>query len=1136
MASVPGGALYIHQNSFTVVQHHPEDQAAIQDRIHGHSSHDSETKSKSLHQKDITLRSHAYEVQFVNTNPKAQVIADKPLAAYSNYFIGNDPSKWASGCKIYQGVTIENLYPNIDVRYYADNGQMKYDLIVKPGGDVSRIALQYKGAEKLEVKNKELVIQTSVGNIKELQPYTFQYNMKGKQEIGCKYVLDGNTLRFDVKKYDPNETLIIDPTLIFVSFSGSRSQNWGYTATYGPDGSMYGGGIVQGAGFPLSTGAYQQNYGGGDWDIGIIKLTPDGSNMVYSTYVGGNGIEQPHSLIVDPQGNLVIAGRSNSSNYPVTGTPFSPGGNYDIIVTKLNADGTGIIGSKKLGGTSDDGVNISSARTRNSLQYNYGDDGRSEVILDGGGNIYVASCTQSNSVAGISGSKGAQDGIILKLTPDVSSLLFATYIGGTKNDAAYVLSINPLDGNIYVGGGTESTDFQNTSGNKGSIDGFVSILTPGGSVVRSIYVGTNAVDQVYGLKFDIFGFPYIMGQTTGDWIVENAQWSQPGGKQFIVKLEKDLSRNIYSTCFGTSGSSLPNISPTAFLVDRCENVYVSGWGGVIPNTSFTLSGTRGLSLVNPLKPDTDGQDFYFFVLKKNATSQLYGDFFGQNGGFTDHVDGGTSRFDANGIIYQASCANCSGGAYPTTPGAWATKNGTLANGSVSCNLSMVKIDLNLSGIRSGIQSSINGTVRDTAGCVPLKVDFRDTILSAVSYEWDFGDGSPQIETKEPSASHVFTRVGNYRVMLVAIDPSTCNVRDTSYMTIKVGDLQANLDFNWTKLDPCENLSYQFTNLSTAPASHPFKNNSFMWDFGDKSPMVSAGSGPVTHRYAAPGRYIVKLHLVDTTYCNAPEVLEKTISVSAVVTARFRTPPAGCAPYKAVFENTSDGGQQFFWDFGDGGRSTELSPVYEYKIPGTYTVTLRVVDQNTCNKEDQTSFTITVFGKPVADFSVTPQPPVVNTPITFTNLSSAEATRFKWFFGDGDSLLTNSRNNVQHEFNETKKYTSCLIAYNANNCADTICREVEALVDPAIDVPNAFTPLSGGVNSVVRVRGFGIGKMKFIIWNRWGQKVFETDNYKIGWDGKFKGVIQPMDVYAYTLEVEFIDGTKASKKGDITLIR
>ncbi|HYH15847.1 MAG TPA: PKD domain-containing protein [Flavisolibacter sp.] len=1157
--SFPGGAIFIQRDGFTVLQHNPDDYKRLAERMRGHQL-DPHAR-QATPDDSLVIRSHAYEAQFVGANTHTNIIADKPIVTYSNYFIGSDPSKWAVGCKTYQGITIENLYPNVDLRYYSNNGLMKYDLIVKPGGNVSQIALQYKGVEKLTVKNKELIVGTSVGQVRELYPYTYQYNAKGKQEVPCKYVVQGNTVRFEVKNYDPTVPLVIDPTLIFSSFSGSAANNWGFTATYGPDGSLYGGGIVEGSGFPVSPGAVQTNYGGDSWDIGIIKLTPDGTNRVYATYLGGEKIEQPHSLVVDGQGNLIIAGRSNSDNYPTTGiNKVGPGGNYDIIVTKLNATGTAIIGSLKIGGSNDDGVNISPNRNRNSLQYNYGDDGRSEVILDGANNIYVASSTQSISTSAatqfpiiggfqsVPGTGGTQDGVVMKLTPNVSNVLFSSFLGGNGNDAAYVLAINPTTNNIYVAGGTESTNLANTSGaiypanqsatQNSKIDGFVSIISNNGSsLIRTTYLGTTGVDQVYGIQFDKLGFPYVMGQTTGTWPVQ-APWSQPGGKQFIAKLQPDLSAFVYSTVFG-SGSSLPNISPVAFLVDRCENVYVSGWGGTIPGTGFSLAGTAGLTTVNPLQPTTDGEDFYFFVLKRNATDQLYGDFFGQRGGmFTDHVDGGTSRFDANGIIYMAMCANCGGGArFPTTPNAWATTNGALNGQNVNCNLAMVKIDLDLAGIRSGVQASINGVPRDTAGCIPLTVDFRDTVLNAVSYEWDFdGDGNNDLSTTTPNASYTYPAVGSYRVRLIAIDPNSCNLRDTSFVTIKAGDVQASLDFTQVKLEPCEQFNYRFTNTSIAPGSTPFSDTSFIWDFGDGTPQVRAGLGSVLHQYATPGSYRVRLYLADPAYCNAPDSLVRTLNVAALVKARFETPPAGCAPYTAVFTNTSDGGQDFFWDFGDGTTSTEPSPTHQYLSPGTYTIRLRVVDPNTCNREDQTSFTITVFSNPVADFSVSPQPPIVNTPINFTNLASSDGVRFKWLFGDGDSLITTTRVAVQHEYNSTGRFDACLIVFNANNCSDTICKPVEALVEPAVDVPNAFTPLSGDVNSKIFVRGYGIQQIKFIIWNRWGQKVFETDSHRVGWDGRFKGTLQPMDVYAYTLEVNFTDGTKASKRGDITLIR
>jgi gliding motility-associated-like protein len=374
-------------------------------------------------------------------------------------------------------------------------------------------------------------------------------------------------------------------------------------------------------------------------------------------------------------------------------------------------------------------------------------------------------------------------------------------------------------------------------------------------------------------------------------------------------------------------------------------------------------------------------------------------------------------------------------------------------------------------------------------------------------------------------------------MLVAIDSTTCNLRDTSYVNIKVSDLKAQLDFNSVKLNPCDSFKYQFNNVSVAPAARPFTSTSFTWDFGDNSPTVTAGTGSVFHNYTAPGTYNVKLILNDSAYCNFPDTLIKPLRIAVLVKADFETPPNGCAPYNAQFKNTSQAGSQFIWDFGDGSAvSNEVDPVHLYQNPGTYTIRLTAIDSGTCNIIDSTNFTITVFDNPTADFTASPQPPIENTPISFTNLSSSDAVKFKWDFGDGDSLVTTSRTAVSHEYNATGKYNVCLIAYNPANCPDTICKPVDALVNPAVDVPTAFTPGKFGPNSTVYVRGFGIAKMKFSIWARWGEKVFETGSKKLGWDGYYKGKLLPMDVYAYTLEVEFTDGTKTTKTGDITLIR
>jgi gliding motility-associated-like protein len=1165
---INAGALFIRSGGFTVLQHNQHDLDLLHQMDHNHNPAGSKSPN------EVTVHSHAFNVDFVDANPGMQIVADKIIQTYNNYFIGNDPSKWAGGCRIFQAITLKDVYPNVDVRYYTNNGTLKYDIVAKPGADISKIALRYKGTDKLQLKNKELIISTSLGDLKESYPYTYQPDIKGRKEVNCKYIISGNIVRFELKNYDPHATVIIDPLIRYCSFSGSTADNWGFTATYGPDGSFFGGGIVREAnGFPVSPGAFQTIWAGGTAgdhpgaiDMGIIKLSPNLSSRIYATYIGGSGNDQPHSLVVDPQGELIVAGRSNSANYPVTGANTLAGSGYDIVVTKLNAAGSALIGSKKIGGSSNDGVNITIDNNgASSLQHNYGDGSRSEVIIDGANNIYVASSTQSTDFPVTPGAfqtqfsnnavhTGLQDGVVLKFPPDVSSLSFASYLGGNNNDAAYVLSLDPA-GNIFVAGGTEST--ANFPGNHagtvgtslaGGIDGFVAeISNNGSSIIRSTFIGTGSYDQVYGIQFDRKGFPYVMGQTTGAWPVINAPYSEPNSKQFIAKLQPDLSAYIYSTTFGTA-SGIPNISPTAFLVDRCENVYVSGWGGDIA-AGYSIAGTTGMTTTpDAIKlTSVDNKDFYFYVLRRDAAGPgpLFASFFGQDGGLADHVDGGTSRFDANGVIYQAICANCGGGvAFPTTPGAYAPVKPPQA----LCNLAMVKIAFNLSGVGSKVESAIGGVPRDTAGCVPLPVVFTDQVRNAIQYIWNFGDGSPDVGPLSASApvngytqTHTYNAVGNYRVMLVAIDPATCNVRDTSYINIRVGDLIANLNSDYNKAGACTALNFQFNNLSTTNPIRPFTNTSFTWDFGDGSQRVVAGLTNVQHTFPAPGPYDVKLILNDTAYCNNPDSITLHINVAANVKAAFTTPPSGCAPYAAPFTGTSIGGVTFSWDFGDpasgaNNTSTAANPTHLYNTPGTYTIAMVANDPNTCNKTDTARFTIIVYDKPVADFSFSPVTPVENTPVTFTNLSSPIATSFKWLFGDGDSLLTTSRATVDHQYTATGTFNACLTAYNAVGCPADTCKSVRTIVVPALDVPNAFTPNSGNVNSKVYVRGFGIVKMRFIIWNRWGQKVFESNSMKEGWDGKVRGTVQPMDVYAYTLDVEFFDGTKATKKGDITLIR
>ena len=1168
--------LFINFNGYTVLRNHPEDFERINEYMHGQREQRTEPvkitpgmkDGESISEEPINLRAHAYKVRFLGASAGIQFQSERPTGERAHYFLGDDPAMWQKNVMSFGGVRGIGLYPGTDIRYYSNGDKLKYDIILQPGADPEKIVMQYEGVEKISVKEGQLLVQTSVGVSKELPPYAYQIIDGQKKEVECTYQVKGDQVRFVVRNYDKTSALIIDPILVFSTYTGSRSSNWGFTAAPGPDGSLYAGGIVFGSGYPTSIGALQTKFGGGTGqsniggvDVGITRFSPDGRNRIFSTYLGGSGDEFPHSIFVDPQGNPVILGRTTSSNFPNLNNKVGNLGATDIFITKLSSDGTTLVGGIVVGGSGIDGANMDPniSPGPKSLLYNYGDNARSEVILDKSNNVYIAASSLSADFpvrnASQSASGGLQDGVVMKLSPDLSTIFFSTYLGGAGDDAAFVLALNPSNSNLYVAGATSSSNMPgNRTGTigatiQGGIDGFVSVFDNNGVRGIGTYLGTSSTDIIYGIQFDAKGFPYVMGISLGSWPVKNAVFSNAGAKQFISKLKPDLTDYVYSTVYGT-GAIVPNISPVAFLVDRCENVYVSGWGGKLNlcyNGSFDTKtiGTSGMPLAgNPIQNYTDNKDFYFFVMEKDATRQLYGSFFGQQGGEGDHVDGGTARFDNKGAIYQAVCANCGGSTICArdpvrrpmivTPGVVAPSNGALGSGGAGeCNLAAFKINFEFDGVKAGALSSIDGIPNDTAGCVPLKVDFTDSIAVGKTYEWNFGDGSPVVTSADPNISYTFNRPGNYRVRLIAIDGDRCIPRDTSYINIRVRTDKAILSASGGKLPPCQGFAYRFVNNSIAPVTRAFTDTSFKWDFGDNSPIVKTGKTNIDHTFPGVGSYKVKLFLNDTAYCNAYDVQEFTVYISPLVKASFTTPAIGCLPYRATFKNTSIAGQTFVWNFGDGSSYTGANPpVKLYNALGDYTVTLIANDPGTCNLTDTFRYTISVKPKPTASFSFAPDPPQENTPTQFTNLSSG-ATRYFWEFGDNDTSRAAS---PLHLYSRTDVFDACLIAFNDFGCTDTVCANITTLIKPVVDVPNAFTPNGDGKNDKLFVRGFGIAQMNFRIYNRWGQLVFESGSPTYGWDGTFKGVLQPMDAYAYTLIVQYGDGTVVNKKGDITLIR
>lgn len=1171
-----GASVFLRKTGFTFLLLNKQDMYALAEAAHGHAGnqqHDSivprsrkgvdasalpshpnpgnggETSPPRPGGRIPEVRGHAYNVNFLNTAAGVQMAPEKEQEEYANYLIGNDRSKWASNVKTFQGVNYNGLYAGIDAHVYSEASQLKYDLIVHPGANPNDIQLEYEGATGIELKKGQLYVHTSVGDAIEQLPYAYQYINNQRVAVKVSYKLTGSKVAFKVSgEYDPAYTLVIDPIYVFSTVSGSRADNWGFTATYDEAGNFYGGGIVFQNGYPVTPGAVQDVFRGGKFDIGISKFNPNGTKLIYATYVGGGGLEQPHSLFVDQQGNLVISGRTTSPDYPSTKVIGTRGG-WDIAVTKLNATGTGIIGSLIIAGSANDGVNMDDRRDRGNyiLLRNYGDDARSEVVIDNAGYIYIASCTNSGDfpvTPGVFQGKfaGVQDGVVMKINPMCGDLIWASYLGGANADAAYVIALNGLN-SLYVAGGTASSDFPmkgkgvypNYRG--GECDGFIAhISNDGKTIIESTYLGSDnaAADQVYGIQLDKNGFVYVMGTTEGNWPIRlTPGYYNDNSFQFISKLKPDLSDFVYSTTFGRGKNMIntPNISPTAFLVDRCENVYVSGWGGGINiQLHYPNSGTTGLRTTpDALQRTTDGMDFYFFVLKRDATSQLYGSFFGGNGLY-EHVDGGTSRFDRNGIIYQGICAWCSVGGpfkprYPTTPGAYSS---TQPDG---CNFGALKIAFNLDGIKAGIKT----LDRRVNYCAPDTITFVDTTyVIGKTYEWNFGDGTTITGGPELNpVKHPYTKIGYYKVRLVKSDPNSCNVSDTAYITVKVGNNKADFNFDAKRQDPCDSLKYLFTNTSVTPANQ-FRDSSFIMDYGDGTPPFYTGldTFPLIHYYKAAGIYNASLTLIDTVFCNAPQTQTKSLRVAINVVAAFTLPDTVCVGTEVQMDNTTLGGESFQWTFeDDGSTSTDPYPTHIFKKSGRYKVSLLVLDPNTCNKKDSISKYVLVADPPVADFEYSPIKPIENTPVTFVNTSSADAVHYLWNFGDGDTTAVRS---PTHQYLRTGTYNVCLTTYNREGCSSSICKEVSTIVVPLFDVPNAFAPT--GKNNIFYVKAFGAVKFNLKIFNRWGQLVFESSDPQIGWDGKFKGNLQPMDAYAYIVNMEFTDGTKGSRSGSVTLLR
>ena len=286
---------------------------------------------------------------------------------------------------------------------------------------------------------------------------------------------------------------------------------------------------------------------------------------------------------------------------------------------------------------------------------------------------------------------------------------------------------------------------------------------------------------------------YVYGQTSGSFPTSAGVYKNPGSGQFVQKFNNSLSTSIFSTVFG-SGRGIPDISPTAFLVSECNNLYMAGWGGVVNEAeAFWPSNTFNMPISkDAFQKITSGSDFYFISLTDDASQFLYATYLGGTQSRT-HVDGGTSRFDKSGIVYHAVCSGCAAfnasskatSDFPTTAGAWSR-----TNKSTNCNNAAFKFDLSV--LKARLQT--NSVKLDMPGlnrvCIPDKIAFQNKCIGGETFQWDLGDGTVMTKNDTVAIFYQYKSPGRYKIKLKAIDLQTCIGVDSAYTFVDVFKVQS----------------------------------------------------------------------------------------------------------------------------------------------------------------------------------------------------------------------------------------------------------------------------------------------------------------------------------------------------------
>lgn len=536
-------------------------------------------------------------IKLEGTNANPQVAGLEELPGKSNYFIGNDPRQWRTDIPTYAKVKYEAVYPGVNLVYYGTQGrQLEYDFVVAAGADPRQIKLSFAGADKLELDGQgDLLVHSAGRQMRMHKPGVYQEKDRVREEVAGHYTLSGEQeVGFDIAAYDAARPLVIDPVLAYSTYLGGSGQDIGLGIAVSAHGDAFVTGLTTSADFPTEPSGSKFGPGGGV-DAFVSKLNAAGTQLVYSTYLGGSNDENLYStfdvysgIAVNSAGNAYVTGLTSSPDFPT-----KPGGkqqNYgggpaDAYVTKLNITGNGLEYSTFLGGD--------------------GWEGGHSIAVDAAGNAYVAGALLPGNVlipptTPNDAPKGAYDGFVAILNSTGSNLNFFSYLGGSNWDGAAGIAVD-AQANFYVVGSGASNDLNVTSNAyqqslKGVTDIFIWKFKAGGAADYVSYLGGAAkscptnpddVERIvnHGIAVEPQGdIIYVAGQTDStDFPTNNPMQLDGCFAAFVAKLDLKQSNNqlVYSKFLSGSNGG----AGRAVAVDINGNAYVTGTSsGTFPAT------------------------------------------------------------------------------------------------------------------------------------------------------------------------------------------------------------------------------------------------------------------------------------------------------------------------------------------------------------------------------------------------------------------------------------------------------------------------------------------------------------------------------------------------------------------------